>query len=1087
MSNYYEDIMPISTNEDEYLKYYIDESLSLLDKLNSIIKKGDPFQRQALITNLDIYARDSLFSSLIQFIISDIGTWESETMADSMILFPKSLYNIIINNILDNELFNIIFKHMIINVSTGADVTKNEYIFYFDKIIEYYSPTKDYIDIDNNNPIKKEFPYIINDDIFEFIISLGKFGQSSINRRLCCYLSSSICRLIIKDENDIQDDNSQKLYTRLSYLFCDGEKIIESQMVRELQYIIPIFKNIMFSNEDINQAIECYIAHDTEHVSQSMTLITLLNNILNIQGQKKIVDNLLFKIKEIIEVKEYEITHKNEIMDVLINCLYNNYKLIPKVVNKIYEFQLIEYYINNFDSYDNMIIFIKNFEKIHFLMNNVEEKYNFDNNIESSTTFNPNNNNNQGQTVEVKCQNKLLIDELFLKIYNKIYNNFESNETNSSFLSIEPSDSMNISTKEKESQNTSLNECKQLLFQNLSKIVSCILIHLKTNKQLMEALIDLFKKDNIVNILNYYCVEKKKNENSTKDNRLYKFLTILLKNNYKKYINNHNNNNNLHYCKEFIYENNYFNKLFLLILNNIFAQFQEIQKESNSNICILIAKTINLLIPKLYKYYKNIVIVLNNANNVNNINYAIGSNNKDNNGNNNNNKKNYLDKILDELFTKIISVVILNNNIGDHIKKEYIQIMPNLILYSRNRKFYLEYMRKEIIKSNNFFLRRYSIIYIEKCFELLSFGFIHKALIYDDILFLLKDKTNIISTEIIKIIYKKNKKIILYSPSIFNDICELLNEIYEININAFNNDIANFDKDKNIIINRILNIKDSSSNDKNNIYNEEDLCSTKDNENKLAIIENDIFNSENNNMDKSKNTKTNEQDNIFQQINSTITSFQGTRNIINGTMTTEHKHINQISNNHIPFNSKGLTKKNSMSDKVASNILKSLTSKNIGNNKHYLPKIKAQKIKKDLNCSNNSNNNNNNIFTIKTNEQKNGIKEKEKIIVKNKCKLIPCSQNRTPSAKISQGNNPITSNANNNYGYDEIFHKNTVNYKVSNKSISNKNLNLFSKSNSKSKGPNFQKDYNNSYIHGNLSNKICIFSEKNNTNNVFFK
>ena len=444
MSNYYVDIMPTTTNKDEYLKYYTDESLSMFDKLNLIVKKGEPFQRKALINNLNAYVQDSLFSSLIQFIISDIGTWESETMADSMILFPKSLYNIIINNILDNELFNIIFKHMIINVSTGADVTKNEYIFYFDKIIEYYSPTKDYIDIDNNNPIKKEFPYIINDDIFEFIISLGKFGQSSINRRLCCYLSSSICRLIIKDENDIQDDNSQKLYTRLSYLFCDGEKIIESQMVRELQYIIPIFKNIMFSNEDINQAIECYIAHDTEHVSQSMTLITLLNNILNIQGQKKIVDNLLFKIKEIIEVKEYEITHKNEIMDVLINCLYNNYKLIPKVVNKIYEFQLIEYYINNFDSYDNMIIFIKNFEKIHFLMNNVEEKYNFDNNIESSTTFNPNNNNNQGQTVEVKCQNKLLIDELFLKIYNKIYNNFESNETNSSFLSIEPSDSMNI-------------------------------------------------------------------------------------------------------------------------------------------------------------------------------------------------------------------------------------------------------------------------------------------------------------------------------------------------------------------------------------------------------------------------------------------------------------------------------------------------------------------------------------------------------------------------------------------------------------------------------------------------------------------
>ena len=284
MSNYYEDIMPISTNEDEYLKYYIDESLSLFDKLNSIIKKGDPFQRQALITNLDIYARDSLFSSLIQFIISDIGTWE----IDSIILFPKSLYKIIVNNKLNNELFNIIFKYMIINISTGGEITRNEYTLYFDKIIEFYCPTKDYLEI-NNNYDKKEFPYTINNDIFELIISLGKFGQSTINRRLCCYLSSSLCRLIIKDENNIQDDNVQKLFKRLSYISCDGEKMIESQIVRELQYMIPVFKDIIFADEDLNQAIECYIKHDTEHASQSMILIILLNNIINIKEQKKII------------------------------------------------------------------------------------------------------------------------------------------------------------------------------------------------------------------------------------------------------------------------------------------------------------------------------------------------------------------------------------------------------------------------------------------------------------------------------------------------------------------------------------------------------------------------------------------------------------------------------------------------------------------------------------------------------------------------------------------------------------------------------------------------------------------------------
>ena len=132
-SMFIEDIMPLVTNQDDYLKYYIDESLPLFDKINTIIKKGEPLQHQALINNLNSYSHDSLFSNLIDFIIQDIGTWE----ADSINLFPKSLYNIIINNVLDNDLFNMIFQHIINNIITGADQTKMEYTLYFDKIIEF--------------------------------------------------------------------------------------------------------------------------------------------------------------------------------------------------------------------------------------------------------------------------------------------------------------------------------------------------------------------------------------------------------------------------------------------------------------------------------------------------------------------------------------------------------------------------------------------------------------------------------------------------------------------------------------------------------------------------------------------------------------------------------------------------------------------------------------------------------------------------------------------------------------------------------------------------------------------------------------
>lgn len=347
----------------------------------------------------------------------------------------------------------------------------------------------------------------------------------------------------------------------------------------------------------------------------------------------------------------------------------------------------------------------------------------------------------------------------------------------------------------------------------------------------------------------------------------------------------------------------------------------------------------------------------------------------------------------------------------------------------------------------------------------------------------MKDNINIISTAIIELIYKNNKKLIVYSPILFQDICELLNEIYNININAFTNDIKNFDKEKNIIINQILNIKDSNnanSKDKNNImfYTEEELCSTKDNENMLTSIENDILNLEIN-FEKNKNQKNNEQDglngNILQQINSTASSFQAIKNNVSNTT------------NHIPLISRGFTKKNSLSDKVASNIIKSLTSKNIGNNKHYLPKIKGQKLRKDSNSSNNSGNNNKNEPIININS-KNGIKDKDKIISKNKSKLIPCSQNRTPSAKIYDGNLQNNNHINNNVTYDEISYKNN-NYKINNRSISNKNvnININLKPYINGKGLNLQKDFNNAYVHGNISNKIYINAEKTNTGNAFFK
>jgi hypothetical protein len=88
MTNYYEEIMPIIKDEDDYLKYYFDESTPIYDKLNNIIKKGQPIQRQALLKNLIIYEKESLFKSLMSFIINAIPVWDIETI----LCLPKSLY-----------------------------------------------------------------------------------------------------------------------------------------------------------------------------------------------------------------------------------------------------------------------------------------------------------------------------------------------------------------------------------------------------------------------------------------------------------------------------------------------------------------------------------------------------------------------------------------------------------------------------------------------------------------------------------------------------------------------------------------------------------------------------------------------------------------------------------------------------------------------------------------------------------------------------------------------------------------------------------------------------------------------------------
>ena len=969
MSNYYEEIMPLFTNKDEYLKYYFEESLPIFDKLNTIIKKGQPFQRQALIKNLIVYEKEPLFKSLINFIIDDIPTWDAETV----LLLPKTLYLLIINTdyILENDLFNLIFKHMILSVSSGAEKNKNEYTFYFNKIIEFYS----IIDINDNNKIKKNFfPYIINDDIIELIDSLGIFGQTAVNRKLSCYLSSSLCRIMVNldgENNNLNTDNIKRLYKRLSYLFCDGDKIIESQMARELLYIIPIFKDFMFTNEDITQAIESYINHDTDHIIQVMGIISVLKNIVYLKKENQIINILLTKIKEITEDFDYESIYKNTILHILINEIYNNYlSLNPWILYQVFQLGIMK---NYYDFYKLDILFIKNFGKYYFLISYFVDKAEF---LESKYKENIDNGldiNYRGYEKLVEnIQTSLNFEEYFIKIYNELF--LAKDNTNEKAIS----NDVNTNTKENEEYLGDQNNDNEILFGNyalnsnkedknkinfnnlifdkyffeqnldlifnkkitegdlynnlysrelmrktlyiyIPKIIACF-PNLKNNKYLCDKILSLFDKTNIISMLNIYSLSTKyiKDKNLTdnnndldknnckkkKKNPLYELFLFLLKKNLKLFLqqgkitNKSNNNKEPLYC-----EGNIYNKLVLVILTNVNLIYQETPNLIENESHILIGKLLKLLIPKFHKYYKNITynaVVNNNSNNQNN-----NSNNINNSFNNNKEtiKVCYFEKIYEELFNKFISKIIKNNNLGHHVIKEYIETIPYFILFSKNRWKYYDFFIKEIFSSDSFYKRKYSIIFYNQCLKVFSFGFICKNGLLNDFIILMKDKVNLISTNAIELIYNFSKKIICYSTKKFQELCGILNDIYELNIKAFNDNESKdknkgiiFDKEKNIIINKIISINSNIS----KYYTEEEISKEKEIENKLYQNELEIFK-----LDKSINNKNKSKININPNFitNSSIgnTNSLNSNNIINSNNNTnEH---NKINTNILQFSS----------------------------------------------------------------------------------------------------------------------------------------------------------------------------------------
>ncbi len=262
------------------------------------------------------------------------------------------------------------------------------------------------------------------------------------------------------------------------------------------------------------------------------------------------------------------------------------------------------------------------------------------------------------------------------------------------------------------------------------------------------------------------------------------------------------------------------------------------------------------------------------------------------------------------------------------------------------------------------------------------------------------------------------RKIISSSKSNFQDLCKILNKIYDYNSNSFKFDEKNFDKEKNEIINKILNmntvqgkgntnsknnnsIKKEREKDKDNeeSVTEAELKIAKEKENELMAREKDIINMEKildaKNNNNNKNIKENPAIGSIMNNSNENAILSNSNNLNNINISPNLGHVNNfpfklsstktnILNNssyghkptHCLFNTPNMTKerylvRSSLMERKGSDS--NTLNNNINNNISSTNNLNTTKNKNFL--FNSTNNNNNKCSLQKLKSMKNSKKE----------------------------------------------------------------------------------------------------------------
>ena len=190
------------------------------------MKKGYVCQKDYIIKNLTYfyfknYPNNCIFIfSLIRKIMEDIEIYDNS----SQILFSESIGELAKKFSVNNNDYNndhskeltIILKHFMIAISTLEKSISDEYVIHFNDLINKFC--------ENN------FKIIINKELIEYTISLGKFGQSCVNKKFSVFFCVCLIRI---SKNKIED-----LYNRVLFLAEDTERVVKFEMAYHIRFII---------------------------------------------------------------------------------------------------------------------------------------------------------------------------------------------------------------------------------------------------------------------------------------------------------------------------------------------------------------------------------------------------------------------------------------------------------------------------------------------------------------------------------------------------------------------------------------------------------------------------------------------------------------------------------------------------------------------------------------------------------------------------------------------------------------------------------------------------------------------------------